>query len=105
MILEYGLEIDNEVIANNIRRLTNQVFKLLPSREEGEEWMRPLQNLIIELAGMKNLLPDQEEFFQLLCKLEGLKDLNGEDDFLQFRKTIFECLSLLTKIKNSYVKF
>lgn len=104
MILEYGLEIDNEVIANNIGRLTNQVFKLLPSREEGEEWMRPLQNLIVELAGMKNLLPDQEEFFQLLCKLEGLKDLNGEDDFLQFRKTIFECLSLLTKIKNSYVK-
>jgi hypothetical protein len=99
MVIKYNIDIDNDAIIKNIDRLTNQVFKLLPSREEGEDWRVPLQNLIIEIAGMSKLLFDHVILFSLLCKLEGLLSLNEEKDFLQFRKTIFECLGLMNEIK------
>ena len=45
---------------------------------------------------MSNLLIGQHEIlFPLLCKLEGLSILTEEEDFQSYRRTIFECLSLL----------
>ena len=99
MILKYEIEIDNEVIKKDIERLTNQIFKLLPSREEGSDWEAPLENLIREIGGMSKLIGDQISFLSLLCKLESLLDLTEKDDFFAFRKTIFECLSLISGIK------
>ena len=89
----------NEAVLSNLNRITNQIYKLLPSREEGIDWEKPLQTLIIELTGMNNLLADQVNLFSLLCKLEALKTLNEEEDFLLYRKTIFECLGLLDEVK------
>lgn len=99
MILKYDIEIENEVIVKDMDRLTNQIFKLLPSREEGSDWETPLENLIREIGGMSRLIGDQIEFFSLLCKLESLLTLTEKDDFFAFRKTIFECLSLISEIK------
>ena len=102
-ISKYDIEFDSEAVAKNIDRITNQIFKLLPSREEGGDWQTPLQNLILELTGMKILLNDQIELFSLLCKLEALTSLTEEDDFFVFRKLIFECLNLLSGIKKCLV--
>ena len=99
MVLKYGIEISNEAIIKNIERITNLIFKLLPSREEDSEWMIPLQNLIVEVAGMKNLLNDEVILFTLLCKLESLLTLTGEEEFYLFRKVIFECLGLCNTLK------
>ena len=99
MIIKYDIDIDKEAIIRNIDRITNQIFKLLPSREEGLDWYCPLQNLIIEITGMNNLLINHTDLFSLLCKMEGLLTLTKEDDFPLFRKTIFECLGLLTSLK------
>ena len=99
MILKYDLEIDNEVIKKDIERLTNQVYKLLPSREEGNDWKTPLENLIVEICGMAHLVGDQLDFFSLLCRMEGLLNLTEEDQFFLFRKNIFECLNLMNRIK------
>ena len=100
MIIKYGIEISTEAITKDIDRITNQIFKLLPSREEGGEWEAPLNNLILELGGMSELLKDQQlNLFILLCKLETLYQLKEEEDFFQFRRIIFECLSLLNQIK------
>ena len=99
MVFKYELYFDKEAIENNIDRLTNQIFKLLPSREEGEDWVTPLQNLILEITGMKALWIDQPKLFSLLCRLEALLSLTEEEDFLAFRKLIFESLSLLKQIK------
>jgi hypothetical protein len=99
MVIKYNARIDNEAIVTNIERLTNQIFKLLPNREEGGDWKTPLQNLIIEIAGMDKLLLDHVNLFSLLCKLEALLDLDQEDDFFQFRKIIFECLGLMNGLK------
>ena len=100
MVIKYNVEIQNEAILKNIDRITNQIFKLLPSREEGGNWKIPLQNLIAEVAGMSELFFDHVALFSLLCKMEGLLKLDKEEDFLQFRKVIFECLALLNEVKN-----
>ena len=34
MILTTGAEIDNTAIIENLKKLTNQIYKLLPNREE-----------------------------------------------------------------------
>lgn len=99
MILKYDAEIQDEAIIKNIDRITNQIFKLLPNREEGGDWRTPLQNLIIELAGMDSLILDHADLFPLLCKLEALLTLNNEEDFFLFRKIIFECLGLMNELK------
>ena len=99
MILKYDANIQDEAILKNIDRITNLIFKLLPSREEGEDWETPLTNLIMELAGMDRLLEDHTTLFPLLCKLESLLILTDEKDFLTFRKIIFECLELMNKLK------
>ena len=98
----YKTEIDNNIIINNIKRLINQIYKLLPNREEGIDWEIPLSTIIEELAGMNRLFNNDlgEDYLSLLSKLEGLKDLTGEDDFFSFRRTIFECLNLMNKVKN-----
>lgn len=99
MVFKYDLEFDSDAIKKNIDRITNQIFKLLPNREEGGDWQTPLQNLIYEVIGIKSLWIDQVNLFSLLCKMEALLTLTGENDFLAFRKLIFECLSLMNQIK------
>ena len=34
MKIKYDLEIDNDVILNDIKKIINQIYRLLPSREE-----------------------------------------------------------------------
>ena len=99
MMTNYEIEIDNQAIATNLKRLTNQVYKLLPSREEGSDWEKPLFTIIEEFIGMDRVLIGQHEIlFPLLCKLEGLFVLTQENDFFLFRRTIFECLSLINEL-------
>ena len=98
-ILKYDISVDTQALIHNLRRITNQIYKLLPSREEGLDWQKPLETLIEELSGLDRLLLyDTPTFLTLLCKLEGLFILTQEEDFLLYRRTIFECLSLMNRI-------
>lgn len=102
MVLKYNIEIPDSVIDNNLKKLTNQIYKLLPNREENIDWQAPLNTIIEELSGMDRLLFDQHDdvFFALLCKLEGLFTLLDEEDFFAYRRTIFECLNLISGIRD-----
>ena len=102
MELKYNLDIDNETIVASLNRLTNQIYKLLPNREEGIEWQKPLANIIEEIAGMSRLLNGRESirFFKLLCKLEGMYSLNDDTNYFIYRNTVFECLNLVGEIIN-----
>lgn len=99
MKLKYDIEISDEIIKKDLDRICGRIFKLLPNREEGKEWKIPLENLIIEVAGMNSLFNDQIDLFRLLTRLESILLLDKEEDFLNFRKGIFECLNLLKKVK------
>ena len=100
MITKYSTEISNDVIIVNLKRLINQTYKLLPNKEEGIEWQIPLSTIIEEIAGMAGLFDDNlgPDTLSLLSKLEGLKTL--DEDFFGFRRTIFECLNLMNKVKD-----
>lgn len=99
MVLKYDIDIDKKFIHDELKKITNQVYKLLPNREEHVDWETPLSTIMEELAGMDRVLIDQHDIlFPLLCKLEGLFTLTKEEDFFAYRRTIFECLSLLNSI-------
>ena len=105
MRLDNGAEIDNKAIVANFKKLTNQVYKLLPNREENIDWETPLSTIIEELSGMDKLLSNYHEtLFPLLCKLEGLYSLTKEEDFFFYRRTIFECLNLLSSLREEVLK-
>jgi hypothetical protein len=95
---KYGIEISEEIIATNIKRLTNQLWKLIPMRENEENWLNQLETVIIEIVGLKEIFLLTPSFLVLLSKLEGLKAI--EDlDFSLYRKTVFECITLLREIR------
>ena len=101
MILKYNIEIDNKAISNRLQNLINQTYKLLPSREQGADWQKPLETIIEELAGIQRLMENNfsEIFFPLLSKMEGLYSLIEEEDFSCYRRTIFECLGLMNMLQ------
>lgn len=100
--LTSGIEIDVEAVRFNIKRIINQVYKLLPMREEGRDWIKPLETLIEELSGMKRLIYGQDDlFFLILCKMEGLFSLNKKEDMDLYRRIIFECLGLLNSLEKN----
>lgn len=100
--LSNGLDIDIDAIHFNLKRIINQVYKLLPMREEQKDWQKPLETLIEEITGMKRLIIGQDNlFFLILCKLEGLFDLTKQDQMILYRRIIFECLGLLNSLNQN----
>lgn len=96
MEIKYEITLENAVVCSNLKRIINQTYRLLPTREEGSDWQKPLKTIQGEMAGMSRLIFDQQDvFFRIMCKLESLFLLDKEEDFLDFRRTIFECLSLI----------
>lgn len=68
-------------------------------REHEEDWPKQLDTVILEIAGMNEIFISPL-FLQLLCKLEGLKV--RETEFELYRKTVFECISLLQELNKSW---
>ena len=91
MMLKYDIDMDNLIIHNRLQNLINQTYKLLPIREEGNNWEKPLQTILEELAGMQRLMKCgfSDIYFPLLSKLEGLYSLTDDEDFLCYRRIIF----------------
>lgn len=90
---KYGFNVNKNIINTNINRLTNQIWKLIPMRENNEDWASQLNTVIIELSGLNEIFSFNGQFLILLSKLEGLKDETIE--FLIYRKTVFEAITLL----------
>ena len=102
MISVYNIEVDNTAIRSNLKRLQSQVFKLLPMQEEGQECKKPLETIILELLGMQGLFSTLEPLVTLICKLQGLKEIDGDEHFMLYRRTIFECCGLLDKVAECF---
>lgn len=85
-------------VVTNLNRLTNQLWKLIPMRENQENWSLHLDSLIVELAGLNELSSNTNE--NLLILLSKLKGLQAEEtNFQVYRKTVFECISLLREMR------
>lgn len=92
---KYEIEFSQEIIQKTVRRLTNQLWKLIPMRENDEDWYKQLQTVTLEIAGLNELFISPI-FLQLLSKLEGLQI--QEVNFELYRKTIFECINILQEL-------
>ena len=97
-LTKYNFDVPIEVIELNIKRLTNQLWKLIPMRENGEDWEKQLKTVTLEIAGLNEGFLSFPQFLQLLSKLEGLQQTGTEFDF--YRKTVFESINLLQEINH-----
>ena len=94
-ITKYDFVFSKEEINKEIIRLTNQLWKLIPMRENGENWDKQLETVIVDIAGKDEIFLHNSHFLQLLSKLEGLRVVDVE--FSIYRKTVFECINLLNE--------
>ena len=92
LLNKYGIDIPEEDVNKNVRRLTNQLWKLIPMREHEEDWQKQLDTVILEIAGLNEIFMGSA-FLQTLSKLEALRI--KETNFELYRKTISECISLI----------
>lgn len=93
---KYELKFPEEIISKNITRLTNQMWKLIPMRENEENWEKQLETVIVEVVGLNEIFIMCPTFLQLLSKLEGLRV--KEMNFELYRKTVFECINLIQEL-------
>lgn len=93
---KYGFEFSREEVKKEVIRLTNQLWKLIPMRENNEDWDKQLETVIIDIAGKDEIFLHDSHFLQLLSKLEGLRIVDVE--FAIYRKTVFECINLINEI-------
>ena len=89
-----------EDVDRNVKRLTNQLWKLIPMRENGEDWRKQLDTVTLEIVGLNEIFLSYPQFLQLLSKLEGI--LHSDDiEFDLYRKTVFEAINLLQEINRA----
>ena len=96
LLNKYGIDIPEEDVNKNVRRLTNQLWKLIPMREHEEDWQKQLDTVILEIAGLNEIFMGSA-FLQTLSNLEALRI--KETNFELYRKTVFECISLIQEIR------
>lgn len=95
---KYDIKFSEETISKNITRLTNQMWKLIPMRENEENWEKQLETVIVEVVGLNEIFVMCPTFLQLLSKLEGLRV--KETNFELYRKTVFECINLIQELNH-----
>lgn len=79
-----------------LKQKKNQVFKLLPLKEENGDWERQLTLILIEMNGLVDLsYKEQAIAITIMAKLSGLRSVSNEESFFLYRKTVFEVISLL----------
>lgn len=99
MYMIFELNVDEFPVETTLHRIVNQIYRLLPLREEGEDWKKPLSTLIIELTGFFELFPNLSEGIRALNKLQGMLMIGDDLDFYEYRRTIFECCSIVSSLE------
>lgn len=94
---KYGIGFPLQTREQDLQRLINQLWKLIPMRENDEDWSSHLAVLIEEISGLVEIYKDKTESLILLSKLEGLTSEVCED-FMLYRKTVFRCIDLLAQV-------
>lgn len=94
---KYGIYFPVKTREQDLKRLINQLWKLIPMRENNEDWINHLSIMIEEISGLVAIYKDKPEGLILMSKLEGLSSEVCED-FMIYRKTVFRCIDLLAQV-------
>mgnify|MGYP003463000612 CR=1 FL=1 len=84
---------ENEIYEAYINKVKSRLYGLLCEREKDGEWEKFLDTIIIELLGQKERL-DSINYWALLGKLQSLRFLS----YNYFRKTVFECMNIMSRL-------
>ncbi len=95
-----NIKISEESFKSDVNRLTNQLWKLIPMKENEENWLEQLNSVLVEIRGLSEIFYEKDNFLILLSKLEGLRVSDKDIPFSIYRKTIFESISLLRGMLN-----
>jgi hypothetical protein len=49
---KYGFEYEASIVKQDLNRLANQIWKLIPMKENKENWQTQLETVIVELIGL-----------------------------------------------------
>lgn len=94
---KYYINFPTSVKDKDKERLINQLWKLIPMRENSEDWKVHLSIITEEVVGLVKIYRDKTEGLILLSKLEGLTSKEC-DDFMIYRKTVFRCIDLIAQV-------
>lgn len=86
--------VEKQVVANDISRLINQVWKLIPMRENNENWKKQIDFLLVEVRGLQALFNEHLDFLIIISSLEGLRS-SDDIEFVHYRSVVFSIISLL----------
>jgi hypothetical protein len=81
-----------EVLEAYNNKLKSKLYGLLCEYERGRDWRGFLDSILIELEGF-DVDERTIDYYSLYHKISSLRYLNYE----YFRKTIFDCMSLLSR--------
>lgn len=111
MIIEtsIGVPMDTRLLNNYIRSLINRFFKILPIKENGEEYgeesletyMRSLQAELLGCNGLILSIHEDPLLISLLNILQYLID-NPECSLMTVRREVFRAISICNKLKAKY---
>lgn len=76
-------------------KLKNKYYGLLKEKEKNGEWEKFLDTILIELLGFSEE-NKTINYYRLFYKTSSLKYLRYE----YFRKTIFECMNLISNLED-----
>ena len=69
---KYEIDFPLDTREQDLKRLINQLWKLIPMKENDEDWINHLNTMIEEISGLVRIYKDKVEGLILLSKLEGL---------------------------------
>ena len=103
MLSKYdNIYFDSSDIKSDMRRLVNQIWKLLPMKENGEDWKKQANQVIVELIGLQEIFSNRIDLLIILSKLEGLIKLE-DMPFVEYRSMVFSILSTLGEINDGII--
>ena len=95
---------EERILYRNLDRLVGQIFRLLPAREEGEDFLKPMDTITVELSGLADIVDDSKvtNLLTIISKIRGLRSMGVDSDFMLYRRTILEVCSLMSKLRDSF---
>ena len=92
-MLQWQQQQMTDVLEGYNNNLKNRLFGLLCEYEKGREWTKFLDSILIELMSY----PEENKtinYYRLYTKVSSLRYLSYD----YFRTTVFDCMSLLSKL-------
>lgn len=92
-------EIPPSQIAAEKKYIRSAIFKLLPYKEEAYEHLDEYFGSVLQLLkGFNKVSGNQPEMVSIISKIAYARDV---EDFIEYRKAILDCCSLVDNIKES----